>query len=134
MLNREDYDLLDEVRKANGWSVGDATRRAIHALSALDDHMKAIAEQQEGQIARVLQRLRRDVDPALLLRTKPMSRIETEDGNLGIRIDDLQFFEEDDRLFARREIGGRVEVWEAQDGKLVLRHQGAPTPDQVALN
>jgi hypothetical protein len=134
MLDREDYDLLDEVRKANGWAVGDATRRAIHALFALDQHLKGIAEQQEGQVRQVLQRLRRDVDPALLLRAKPMSKIEMDDGSWGIRVDDLIFFEEDDRLFARREAGDRVEVYEVHDGRLVLRYPTVPTPEEVALS
>jgi hypothetical protein len=128
MLSKDDYKLLDEVREANGWSVGEATSRAVHALFAYDKYLEGRAGQ--ANVRRVLQRVRRDVDPALLIQPKPMSEVATDTGDCGIRVGDLTFFEEDDRLFARREIGGQVEVYEVIDGRLVLRYP-EPGPEFV---
>jgi hypothetical protein len=133
MLDRDDYKLLDEVRRANGWSVGEATRRAIHALFALDAHLESRAKQQKGQLRNLIQRVRREVDPALLVHAKPMGKVQTSSGEWGVRVDDLTFLEEDDRLFARREVDDRVEVFEVVDGRLVLRYPTVPSPDDAVL-
>jgi hypothetical protein len=133
MVEKEDYELLKEVWEANGWSVGEAARRAIHALFAYDAHLKGRADNNKlnDKAREVLRRVRRDVDPALLAYPKPMAKVETESGDWGIRVDDLVYFVEDDRLFARREAGGQVEVYEVLDGRLALK---LPTADEVALN
>jgi hypothetical protein len=135
MVESDDYKLLNDLRRANGWSVGEATRRAIHALFALDAHLRGRADhpKNEAQVRDVLERLRRDVDPAVLVQPKPMAKVATEGGKWGVRVDDLMFFEEDDRLFARREVGDQVQVYEVHDGRLVLRYPTVPTPDEVAL-
>jgi hypothetical protein len=134
MTDHDDSDLLNEIRKANGWSMGEATRRAIHALFALDQHLGARAEQQEeGAVQRLLERLRRDVNSGFLVRAAPMAKVDFDEGRIGIRVDDLIFAEDDGRLFARREVAGRVEVYEVKDGRLVLCPL-TPTPEEAALN
>src|SRR5215212_9697235 len=89
MLDREDYKLLDEVRRANGWSVGEATRRAIHALFALDAYLGAMAEEHRGQLGDVIGRVRGEVDPGLVVHPKPMAKREMDDGSVGVRLGDL---------------------------------------------
>jgi hypothetical protein len=133
MLSRDDYALLEKIRKENGWSVGEATRRAIHALFALDQHLAARAQQQKGEVRRMLERIRRDVNSGFLVRAAPMTKVDFDEGSVGIRVDDLIFAEQDDRLFARREVAGRVEVYEVKDGRLVLCPI-TPTPEEAALN
>lgn len=135
MLSREDYKLLNEVREANDWSVAEATRHAVHALFALDAHLAGRAEQQDRDVQRMVNRVRRDVDSALLVQAKPMAKVTTESGECGVRVGDLTFLEEDDRLFARREIGGQVEVYEVNDeGRLVLRYPTGLAPGDVILS
>jgi hypothetical protein len=134
MVEEDDYKLLKEVWKANGWSVGEATRRAIHALFAYDAHLKGRADNPKlkGDAREVLERVRRDVDPGLLAVPKPMRQVETDAG-WAIGADDLTFFVEEDRLFARRDIGEQVEVYEVIDGRLALKFPVAPTAAAVAL-
>jgi hypothetical protein len=134
MLSRDDFELLHEVRRANGWSVREATRRAVHALFALDAYLQGRAEQQDGQRRNVLERIRRDVDPGLLLEAKPMKPATTAGGGVGVQVgDNLAFFVEDDRLLARREINGQIEVYEVLDGRLVLVYPTGPAIE-LSLN
>src|SRR4051812_17125648 len=100
MLSKDDYKLLDEVRRASGLSVSQATSRAVHALFAFDARLKSMAkhyEEQGDRVAADLLRQLRRVDPALLLRLQPMERVEAAEG-LGIRIGELLFFEKDGEL------------------------------------
>lgn len=122
-LDVEDRKLLAEVADANGWSVGEATRRAIHALFAFDAYLKAMAENEGGPIGEVLERVRSEVDPALIVHPKPIRRVELDEG-AGIRVgDDLAFFERDGRLLAQRETDGHTEQYEVGgDGRLVLTY------------
>lgn len=130
-LSHDDRRILNEVRTANGWTVSDATSRAVHTLFALDAQLKGRAKQQKGRVRQVIERIAREVDPALLVAPKPLSKVETDAGMWGVRVDDLLYFEEDDRLLARRDHSGRIEVYEVLDGRLVLRH---PMMPPAALN
>lgn len=82
----------------------------------------------------MLERLRRDVDPGLFAYPKPMRRVEMDNGTWGIGVDDLTFLVEGDRLFARRDTGEQVEVYEVIDGRLALKYPVAPTAAEVALS
>ena len=62
-LGVEDYDLLKEVSAKNGWTLTEATWRAVHALFALDAHIDSMADGDGGEHGRLLRRVWREVDP-----------------------------------------------------------------------
>jgi hypothetical protein len=132
-LARDDYNVLDEVRKANGWSVAEAAQRAIHALASFDAQLAAQAAKQKGTFAELIRRVRREVNPALLLQPRPMGRKRLTGGLTGVRFGELTFLEEDGRLFARLERSGHADVYEVgPDGRLILRYSPAPAPEALA--
>lgn len=101
-LGVEDYDVLKGVAEANGWTVAEATRRAVHALLAVDAHIDSMAAGAAGEHGDLLQRIWREVDPALLVRPRNLTAVATDQG-AGISVDgELLFLEREGRLTAHR--------------------------------
>jgi hypothetical protein len=141
-VSDNDYDLLNEVRVANGWSAGEAAHRAIHAIWALDQHLKAVEDRHAGDAGQLIARLRRELNPPFLVSSKPMRKIESyDDRPIRIRIDDFMFHEVDGALLSTRirDLGDedRLGIYEVFDGRLDLRHSGPysgpPAPEGVEM-
>ena len=131
-LGVDDYDVLKDVAEANGWTVAEATRRAVHALVGLNTHVKSMAEIDEqagGTHGPLLRRVWREVDPGLLARPMPMHKAETNLGNAIIVDDALTFLEQDDVLVAQLQTEAGVEMYEVtREGKLAKPLTEVPLP------
>ena len=101
-LGVEDHELLKQVAEANGWTVAEATRRAVHALFTVDKYIDSMAAGAGAEHGALLQRIWREVDPALLVRPRNLASGHTDQG-AAISVDgDLLFLECEGKLTAQR--------------------------------